>query len=60
MTYKEGSWSRISPILRSSVLFNLARIVLNKLPDLAKIESMQTGRCIKEMNAQLGRLPEWL
>lgn len=31
-----------------------------KIPEFAKVESMQTGRCIKEMNAQLGRLPEWL
>jgi hypothetical protein len=31
-----------------------------RIPDFAKVESMQTGRCIKEMNAQLGRLPEWL
>jgi len=31
-----------------------------KIPEFAKIESMQTGRCIKEMNAQLCRLPEWL
>ena len=23
------------------------------------MESVQTGRCIREMQAQLGRLPEW-
>ena len=32
----------------------------DKIPEFVKIETMQTGRCINEMNAQLSRLPEWL
>jgi len=31
-----------------------------RIPEFAKVESMQTGRCIREMKAQFGRLPEWL
>jgi acyl-CoA reductase-like NAD-dependent aldehyde dehydrogenase len=31
-----------------------------RIPELARIESLQTGRALREMNAQLGRLPEWL
>jgi len=58
--YREGYWSKIPVAVRSSVLSNLARMLEQKIPEFAKIESMQTGRCIKEMNAQLGRLPEWL
>lgn len=27
---------------------------------MARIETLQTGRAIREMNAQIGRLPEWL
>jgi hypothetical protein len=30
------------------------------LPRLAGLETLQTGRTIREINAQLGRLPEWL
>lgn len=27
---------------------------------MAQVETLQTGRTIREMNAQLGRLPEWI
>lgn len=27
---------------------------------LVRIETLQTGRAIREMTAQVGRLPEWL
>jgi acyl-CoA reductase-like NAD-dependent aldehyde dehydrogenase len=60
MTFREGSWSGISPLIRSAVLSGLARLLEQKMTDFAKIESFQTGRCIKEMTIQLSRLPEWL
>ena len=28
--------------------------------EFARVESQQTGRTLREMQAQLGRLPEWL
>jgi hypothetical protein len=31
-----------------------------RIPEMAQIETLQTGRTIREMKAQLGRLPEWL
>ncbi|KIM46335.1 hypothetical protein M413DRAFT_441418 [Hebeloma cylindrosporum] len=58
--FDSGSWSKSSSLLRSNVLSRLARVLEEKLPELAKLETMQTGRTIREMNAQLGRLPEWL
>jgi acyl-CoA reductase-like NAD-dependent aldehyde dehydrogenase len=58
--FDSGSWSKSSILLRSKVLSQLARVLEEKLPELAKLETMQTGRTVREMNAQLGRLPEWL
>ena len=45
---------------RSKLLSNLARELEGNLPRLAKIESLQTGRVIREIDAQFARLPEWL
>jgi len=58
--YESGVWSRLPPVRRSAILYNLARGLEERIPDLAQVESLQTGRAIREMNAQLGRLPEWL
>lgn len=58
--FKSGVWSKAPAIHRSKVLSKLARLLEESVPELAKIETLQTGRTIREMNAQLGRLPEWL
>jgi acyl-CoA reductase-like NAD-dependent aldehyde dehydrogenase len=58
--FDSGAWSKTSAIHRSKVLSKLARLLEERVPELAKIETLQTGRTIREMNAQLGRLPEWL
>lgn len=58
--FESGIWSKTSAVHRSTVLSRLARALEARIPELAKIESLQTGRTIREMNAQLGRLPEWM
>lgn len=58
--FKSGVWSKASAVSRSTVLSRLARILETRITDLARIESLQTGRALREMTAQLGRLPEWL
>ncbi|KAL7282539.1 hypothetical protein ACG7TL_004010 [Trametes sanguinea] len=58
--FKLGLWSRAPAATRATVLSNLARDLEERVPELAKIETLQTGRAIREMKAQLGRLPEWL
>lgn len=58
--FESGVWSKRPAIQRSKVLSNLARALEEELPRYAKLEVAQTGRAIREMNAQLGRLPEWL
>lgn len=60
MVFKAGTWSRSSAIVRAKVLSKFAHLLGEKIPELAKIETLQTGRTIREMRAQLGRLPEWL
>lgn len=59
-TFESGIWSKSPALLRSKVLSKLARKLEEGIPDLIKIETMQTGRTIREMKAQLERLPEWL
>lgn len=58
--FRSGVWARASPQHRSLVLARLAAKLQERVPHLATIESMQTGRAIREMKTQLGRLPEWL
>jgi len=58
--FRSGVWSKAPPHQRSSILTKLARSLEERMPIFAQMESMQTGRAIREMNTQLGRLPEWL
>ncbi|PCH41451.1 aldehyde dehydrogenase [Wolfiporia cocos MD-104 SS10] len=57
---KTGVWSKAPAIQRAAVLSNLARSLQDRIKHFAQLESLQTGRVIREMTAQLGRLPEWL
>jgi acyl-CoA reductase-like NAD-dependent aldehyde dehydrogenase len=59
-SFDSGAWSRADPIDRSRVLWNAAQLLSAKVPQIAAQESQQTGRAIREMSQQLGRLPEWL
>ena len=58
--FQSGIWSRAPAIHRSKVLTRLARALEERVPALAELETLQTGRAIREMCAQLSRLPEWL
>lgn len=58
--FESGIWSKSPALLRSKVLSKLARKLEEGIPELTKIETMQTGRTFREMSAQLQRLPEWL
>ncbi|KAF9247401.1 aldehyde dehydrogenase domain-containing protein, partial [Melanogaster broomeanus] len=58
--YQSGIWSKAPPLTRSAILSRLAQLLEESIPDMAKIETLQTGRVIREMNAQIGRLPDWL
>ncbi|KAF8597762.1 aldehyde dehydrogenase [Ceratobasidium sp. AG-I] len=58
--FTAGTWSRAPALHRANVLTRLARLLEARVPDLAEVESMQTGRTIREMKVQLARLPEWI
>ena len=58
--FKSGVWSRAQAQTRSKILSRLACALEDRVPEFAQMESMQTGRAVREMNAQLSRLPEWL
>ena len=41
------------------MLSKAAELLRGSLQELAEIETRQTGRCLREYMAQLGRVPEW-
>ncbi|KAI0065822.1 aldehyde dehydrogenase [Artomyces pyxidatus] len=58
--FDSGEWSRAPAQARAKVLNVLAHNLRQRISQFAEIETLQTGRAIREMTAQLGRLPEWL
>ncbi|KAJ5769781.1 uncharacterized protein N7511_001832 [Penicillium nucicola] len=57
--YKSGIWSRASRHHRADVLEKCATLLSDALPELIALESKQTGRVIREMNAQVPSLTRW-
>jgi acyl-CoA reductase-like NAD-dependent aldehyde dehydrogenase len=57
--FRDGRWSRRDPRERARALHRLAQLLAEAVEDLARIETLQTGRPIREMRAQLARIPEW-
>ena len=57
--FDDGRWSRIVVRERYRILNRLAQIIEDALPALSMLESTCTGRPLREMSAQLGRLPEF-
>jgi acyl-CoA reductase-like NAD-dependent aldehyde dehydrogenase len=53
------SWGATSAAERQEVLARAASILRARLPDIVDLEVAQIGRPIREMQAQLARLPEW-
>lgn len=45
---------------RARILRNLAALLRDRMAGLAELESAVTGRPIREMRAQMARIPEWL
>ncbi len=56
--FRESPW-RSSVPYRVTRLRTLAAKIRQNMPALVEVESRITGRPIREMRAQLGRLPEW-
>lgn len=58
--FHNGAWSRADADTRYRVISKAATILRSRLPELIPLEVAQTGRPIREMRAQLARIPEWL
>lgn len=58
-TFESGVWSRADVRDRAKVLNKIAENLRANIPRLADMEVAQTGRAVREMKAQLARLPEW-
>ena len=57
--FESGLWSRSDVRHRAKVLSTIAEMLRREIPRLAEMEVAQTGRAVREMKAQLARLPEW-
>lgn len=54
-----GGWAALSGAERGDILHRAGEVLSRRLPDLLPLEVDQIGRPIREMRAQLARLPEW-
>lgn len=52
-------WAASSTDDRAAALRRLAAIIRERMDDLATLEAAVTGRPIREMRAQMARIPEW-
>jgi acyl-CoA reductase-like NAD-dependent aldehyde dehydrogenase len=57
--FDDGRWSELDPMDRGHVLRAIGDALAKRIPEFAELESRVTGRPIREMRAQLARLPEW-
>jgi len=57
--FADGRWSQLRGRDRARVLQRAAAALSDQLQDFARNETMQIGRPLREMRAQVQRAPEW-
>ncbi|KAJ4368377.1 hypothetical protein N0V83_006734 [Neocucurbitaria cava] len=57
--FKSGVWSKAPRHVRADTLDKIAELLTKNLPRLIELEVRQTGRAIREMNAQVPTLVKW-
>ncbi|KAF2866399.1 aldehyde dehydrogenase-like protein [Massariosphaeria phaeospora] len=57
--FRSGVWSKAPRHVRADVLDKIAELLTKALPRLIELEVRQTGRAIREMNAQVPTLVKW-
>ena len=57
--FRAGHWSRRRGRDRAQVLQRAAALLADAVDDYAHAETIQIGRPLREMRAQVGRAPEW-
>jgi acyl-CoA reductase-like NAD-dependent aldehyde dehydrogenase len=55
----QPEWAATDPDVRARVLMRIADVMRARITDLADLESAVTGRPLREMRAQMSRVPEW-
>ncbi|KAJ4352341.1 uncharacterized protein N0V89_007689 [Didymosphaeria variabile] len=58
-TFKSGVWSKAPRHVRADTLERAADLLTKNLPRLIELEVRQSGRAIREMNAQVPTLTKW-
>ena len=51
--FEDGRWSKVAPRDRARILTKAAGMLKERLPELARIETLTSGRCLREYNAQV-------
>jgi acyl-CoA reductase-like NAD-dependent aldehyde dehydrogenase len=57
--FKSGIWSKAPRHVRADTLDRVTELLIKNLPRLIELEVRQTGRAIREMNAQVPTLVKW-
>ncbi|MEU0969059.1 aldehyde dehydrogenase family protein [Streptomyces sp. NPDC005917] len=57
--FDDRRWRGMAPRLRARVLNRAAGLLAGRIDEYARLETLQIGRPLREMRAQLARLPEW-
>ena len=57
--FESGEWPRLSTRARARVLHRVADGLESRISELARIDALCTGRPLRELEPQVGRLPEW-
>lgn len=57
--FKSGVWSKAPRHVRADTLDRIAELLIKRMPSLIELEVRQTGRAVREMNAQVPTLVKW-
>ncbi|HEY0249232.1 MAG TPA: aldehyde dehydrogenase family protein [Gryllotalpicola sp.] len=58
--FDDGRWRGMPARERARILNRAAALLAERIDEYARLETLQIGRPLREMRAQLRRLPEWL
>jgi acyl-CoA reductase-like NAD-dependent aldehyde dehydrogenase len=58
-TFNGSDWAARQPRARARLLHRIADALEQRIGELARIDALCTGRPIRELGPQVGRLPEW-
>jgi (Z)-2-((N-methylformamido)methylene)-5-hydroxybutyrolactone dehydrogenase len=57
--FDSGPWGRMTGTERARLMRRLAELIADRAEDLARIESTDNGKLLREMGGQMAALPEW-